>query len=64
MHKIFVMYKLKSGVSLDQYKAWLNEIDQPITPCQPGMIRFEVSHRGGFAAWSAAADATHRVVSG
>jgi hypothetical protein len=42
MHKIFVMYKLKSGVTLDQYKAWSREIDQRITPGQPGMIRFEV----------------------
>jgi len=42
MHKMFVMYRLKRGVTMDQYKAWSREIDQRITPGQPGMIRFEV----------------------
>ena len=42
MHKMFVMYRLKRGVTMDQYKAWSKEIDQRITPGQPGMIRFEV----------------------
>ena len=42
MQKIFVLYRLKKGVSLEQYKAWSREIDQRITPGQPGMIRFEV----------------------
>jgi len=42
MHKIFVMYRLKKGVTMDQYKQWSKEIDQRITPGQPGMIRFEV----------------------
>ncbi len=42
MHKIYVMYKLKKGVTMDQYKQWSKEIDQRITPGQPGMIRFEV----------------------
>ena len=42
MHKIFVMYRLKGGVTMEQYKTWSREIDQRITPGQPGMIRFEV----------------------
>src|SRR5215216_130498 len=42
MQKIFVMYRLKQGVTMDLYKAWSREIDQRITPGQPGMIRFEV----------------------
>lgn len=42
MQKIFVLYKLKPHVTLEQYKAWSREIDQRITPGQPGMIRFEV----------------------
>lgn len=42
MQKIFVMYRLKKGVTIDQYKQWSKEIDQRITPGQPGMIRFEV----------------------
>jgi hypothetical protein len=42
VHKVFVMYKLKPGVTIEQYRAWSKEIDQRITPGQPGMIRFEV----------------------
>lgn len=42
MHKIFVMYRLKKGVDMEQYKQWSKEIDQRITPGQPGLIRFEV----------------------
>jgi hypothetical protein len=42
MQKVFVMYKLKEGVSLDDYIKWSQEVDQRITPGQPGMIRFEV----------------------
>lgn len=42
MHKIFVMYRLKKGVSIDQYKQWSKDIDQRITPGQQGCIRFEV----------------------
>ena len=42
MQKIFVMYRLKDGVTMDHYRAWSRTIDQRITPGQPGMIRFEV----------------------
>lgn len=42
MHKVFVMYRLKKGVSMEQYQQWSMEIDQRITPGQPGLIRFEV----------------------
>ena len=42
MQKVFVMYKLLPGVTLDQYMSWSKEIDQRITPGQEGIIRFEV----------------------
>lgn len=42
MKKVFVSYRLKPGVSLDQYESWSKEIDQRITPGQSGIIRFEV----------------------
>lgn len=42
MHKMYVMYNLKPGVTIEQYRLWSKEIDQRITPGQPGMIRFEV----------------------
>jgi hypothetical protein len=42
MHtKIFVMYNLKEGVTLDQYKQWSREVDQQITPRQAPVNRFE-----------------------
>lgn len=42
MQKVFVSYKLKPGVSMEQYLAWSSAIDQRITPGQKGVIRFEV----------------------
>jgi len=42
MIKVFVMYKLKSGVSIEDYWKWSIELDQKITPFQPGVYRFEV----------------------
>ena len=40
MIKVFVMYKLKPGVSLEDYWKWSIEVDQKITPFQPGVYRF------------------------
>ncbi len=42
MQKVFVTYKLRPGVTLDNYSSWSREIDQRITPGQKGVIRFEV----------------------
>jgi hypothetical protein len=42
VQKVFVSYRLRPGVSVEQYKAWSGEIDQRITPGQKGVIRFEV----------------------
>jgi hypothetical protein len=42
VQKVFVSYRLRAGVGIEQYKAWSREIDQRITPGQKGIIRFEV----------------------
>ena len=42
MQKVFVMYKLKPGVSMEDYKKWSISLDQKVTPFQPGCYRFEV----------------------
>ena len=42
MQKVFVMYKLKPGVSIEEYRKWSVDIDQKVTPFQPGCHRFEV----------------------
>ena len=42
MQKVFVSYKLRPGITQQQYAAWSREIDQRITPGQDGVIRFEV----------------------
>lgn len=42
MHKVFVMYRLRPGVTMDEYVRWSSEVDQRITPSQRGCIRFEV----------------------
>lgn len=42
MQRVFVMYKLKRGVSMDDYKKWSKEVDQKITPYQSGVKSFKV----------------------
>lgn len=42
MQKVFVSYRLKPGVTMEQYKAWSQNVDQRITPTQKGVIRFEI----------------------
>lgn len=42
MKKVFVMYQLNKEVSLDEYIAYSKQVDQRITPGQPGIQRFEV----------------------
>jgi len=42
MKKVLVMYKLKKGVSLEDYWKWSTELDQKITPFQPGVYRYEI----------------------
>ncbi|MCL5986545.1 MAG: hypothetical protein M1371_08280 [Actinobacteria bacterium] len=42
MQKVFVMYKLKPGVTLEEYRKWSISMDQKVTPFQPGVHRFEV----------------------
>lgn len=42
MEKVFVLYKLKPGVSIEQYRNWSVNLDQKVTPFQPGVHRFEV----------------------
>ena len=37
-----MMYRLKSGVKIDDYKKWSLEVDQKITPYQPGVKSFQV----------------------
>jgi quinol monooxygenase YgiN len=42
MQKVFVMYKLKPGVKIEDYRKWSVSLDQKVTPFQPGCHRFEV----------------------
>lgn len=42
MQKVFVMYRLKPGVSIEEYRKWSISLDQKVTPFQPGVHRFEV----------------------
>ena len=42
MQKVFVMYKLKPGVKIEDYRQWSRTLDQTVTPFQPGVHRFEV----------------------
>lgn len=42
MQRVFMMYNLKPGVKMDEYKRWSREVDQKITPNQPGVRSFKV----------------------
>jgi hypothetical protein len=42
MQKVFVMYKLKPGVSIEEYRKWSVSLDQKVTPFLTGVYRFEV----------------------
>jgi hypothetical protein len=42
MQKVFVMYRLKPGVKIEDYRKWSKSLDQVVTPFQPGVHRFEV----------------------
>lgn len=42
MQKVFIMYKLKPGVTMEEFRKWSVSLDQKVTPFQPGCYRFEV----------------------
>ena len=42
MQRIFIMYKLKPEVNINEYRNFSINLDQKITRNQPGVIRFEV----------------------
>jgi hypothetical protein len=42
MQKVFVMYRLKPGVDIEEYRKWSISLDQKVTPFEPGVHRFEV----------------------
>ncbi|MGO9643722.1 MAG: EthD family reductase [Candidatus Bathyarchaeia archaeon] len=41
MQKVIVMYRLKPGL-MERYRKWSQEVDQKITPRQPGVKDFQV----------------------
>ena len=42
MQRVLIMYNLKPGINIEEYKKWSREVDQTTTPFQPGVWRFEV----------------------
>ena len=42
MQRLIVMYNLKPGVSMEDYKKYSIEVEQKIVPSLPGVFRFEV----------------------
>jgi hypothetical protein len=39
---VFTMHKLKAGASIEDYKKWSRQADQPKTNAQPEILNFEV----------------------
>jgi hypothetical protein len=40
--KVFVTYRLKPGVTWEDYEKWSIEVDQPTAGHLPGIIRYEI----------------------
>jgi len=45
--KIVAMFNLKKNVNIEDYKKWSCEVDQKITPDQPGYRRFDIYEVNG-----------------
>ena len=42
MVTVFITYRLKPGVTREEYNAWSVETDQPTASRQPGVHRYEI----------------------
>lgn len=42
MQKVLIMYNLRKGVAMEDYRKWSHEVDQQITPKQEGVESFKV----------------------
>ena len=42
LDKLIMLYRLRPGVTIEDYKHWSLEVDQKITPFQPGVKSFHV----------------------
>ncbi|ALG10629.1 hypothetical protein [Kibdelosporangium phytohabitans] len=60
MQKVYCLYKLKPGVTAEQYIEWSKGVDQAITRQQPCVHQFRVyrfeGRRGGEAPWDVIED--------
>ncbi|WP_242907760.1 hypothetical protein [Actinomadura terrae] len=60
MQKVYCLYKLKPGVTAEEYVEWSRTVDQAITRQQPCVHRFRVlqlgGSRGGASPWDIVED--------
>jgi hypothetical protein len=42
MVKVIISYRLREGVTRDQYREWSRQIDQPLASKQPGVREYEI----------------------
>ena len=60
MQKVLVLYKVKPGVTAEEYVEWSKTVDQAITRQQPCVQRFRVfkleGSRGGSSPWDVVED--------
>jgi antibiotic biosynthesis monooxygenase (ABM) superfamily enzyme len=42
MVEVVITYKLKPGVSREEYRAWSRDVDQPIASRQPGVLSYKI----------------------
>jgi hypothetical protein len=42
MVTVFITYKLRAGVTREEYAEWSRRVDQPMASKQPGVLRYEI----------------------
>jgi hypothetical protein len=38
--KVFILYNLRDGITMDDYAAWARSADQPVVARQPGVVDY------------------------
>lgn len=42
MVTVFITYRVKQGVSREQYEEWSRRVDQPLASRQPGVLKYDI----------------------
>ncbi len=40
--RVFISYNLKPATTMEEYRKWSREVDQPLAGAAPGVLRYEI----------------------